>query len=274
VYGGLSLPLPGGIATLIFDNSNIAQQNDLTSRGVGLFYTLYGSNATASSMTAWVWAVSRIIDSLEVTPEANINLRKIGLTGCSRNGKGALMAGAFEERIALTIPQESGSGGDTCWRLSKFEQDSGDDVQQATEIVQENVWFSENFANFVFNISTLPYDHHMLAGMIAPRALLSYENTDVEWLSPLSAFGCMTAAHTIFEALGVPDNHGFVQAGNHSHCAFPADLNDGLFAFLDKFLLDEEDTNTDLFTTDGLFNGTVWDPTQWINWKTPRLSLL
>ena len=65
-------------------------------------------------MTAWVWGVSRIIDALELSPHANINLNKLAVTGCSRDGKGALMAGAFETRIALTIPQESGSGGDTC----------------------------------------------------------------------------------------------------------------------------------------------------------------
>lgn len=96
---------------------NIGQQTDTTSRGKGLFFTLYGSSATASAATAWVWGVSRIIDALEVSPNAQINLQKIGVTGCSRNGKGALMAGAFDARIALTIPQESGSGGDTCVSL-------------------------------------------------------------------------------------------------------------------------------------------------------------
>ena len=69
-------------------------------------------------MTAWVWGASRIIDALEATPKANINLSKLAVTGCSRDGKGALMAGAFEPRFALTIPQESGSGGDTCVRLT------------------------------------------------------------------------------------------------------------------------------------------------------------
>lgn len=256
-----------------YDNSAIGVQNDLTSRGLGLFFDLYGHNATASSMSAWVWGVSRIIDALEMTPSAKINTQKIAVTGCSRNGKGALMAGAFEPRIALTIPQESGSGGDTCWRLSKFEQDSGDVVQQATEIVQENVWFSTNFENYVNNISSLPYDHHELAAMVAPRPMISYENTDYEWLSPLSGFGCMTAAHTVWEAMGIPDRHGFVQVGNHSHCAFPSDLNDGLFAFFDKFLLDKE-ADTNIFTTNGVFNGTEWDQSRWINWSTPKLGLL
>jgi len=54
---------------------------------------------------AWAWGVSRIIDALEVTPAARINPTKVGVTGCSRNGKGALVAGAFDTRIALTIPQ-------------------------------------------------------------------------------------------------------------------------------------------------------------------------
>ena len=256
---------------MFYDNSGMAQQNDLSSRGVGLFYDLYGRNASASSMAAWVWGVSRIIDVLERTPATQINVKKIGVTGCSRNGKGALMAGAFEERIALTIPQESGSGGDTCWRLSKFEQDSGSVVQEAVEIVQENVWFSTGFENFVHNISTLPYDHHFLAGMVAPRPMISFENTDFVWLSPMSGFGCMTAAHSIWEALGVPDHHGFVQVGGHAHCAFPSTLNDQLFAFIGRFLLSDV-ANTTVFTTNDVFNNVTWNPRQWINWATPNLA--
>jgi hypothetical protein len=47
--GGISVPIPAGVATLVFDNNVIAQQNDATSRGIGAFYTLFGANATASS---------------------------------------------------------------------------------------------------------------------------------------------------------------------------------------------------------------------------------
>lgn len=249
----------------------MAQQDNTASRGKGLFFNLYGSTATASAMTAWVWGVSRTIDALENTPSANINTQKIGVTGCSRDGKGALMAGAFEPRIALTIPQESGSGGDACWRLSKFEKDSGQVVQEATEIVTENVWFSSNFNNYVNSINTLPYDHHLLAAMIAPRAMISYENTDFEWLSPLSSFGCMSAAHTVWQALGVPQNHGFEQIGGHQHCQWPANLTASLNAFFDKFLLDKTDT-TDFFATNDVFAGVPWSPSQWIQWTTPTLS--
>ncbi|THH29795.1 hypothetical protein EUX98_g4398 [Antrodiella citrinella] len=198
--GGASLPIPSNIAVLNFDNSGMAEQDSTASRGQGL----------------------RIIDALEITPSANINTQKLAVTGCSRDGKGALWIGAFEERIALTIPQESGSGGDTCWRLSHYEKDSGSVVQDATEIVTEKVWFSTNFNNYVNELNVLPYDHHLLAALIAPRAMISYENADYVWLSPLSSFGCMTAAHTVWQALGVANNHGFVQVGGHSHCAWPA----------------------------------------------------
>lgn len=85
-------------------------------------------------------AVSRIIDALETT-NTGIDLSRLAVTGCSRNGKGALVAGAFDRRIALVIPQESGSGGAGCWRISDDMLARGMDTQTASEIVQENVWF-------------------------------------------------------------------------------------------------------------------------------------
>ncbi|TFY56038.1 hypothetical protein EVG20_g9086 [Dentipellis fragilis] len=271
-YEGGSIPVPSGIAVLSYSNSDMAQQNDASSsRGVGLFYNLYGKTATASAMTAWVWGVSRIIDVLEETPSANINTQKIAVTGCSRDGKGALMAGAFETRIALTIPQESGSGGDACWRLSLYEQNSGSVVQTATEIVTENVWFSTNFNNYVNNLNTLPYDHHLLAALVAPRPLISYENTDYVWLSPLSSFGCMTAAHTVYQALGITENHGFEQVGGHAHCAWPTSLTPTLNAFFDKFLLGQNVT-TNEWSTNNQFGGVTWTSSNWINWTTPTLT--
>lgn len=249
----------------------MAQQTDTSSRGLGLFYNLYGKTHSASAMTAWVWGVSRIIDALETTSAANINTQKIAVTGCSRDGKGALMAGAFETRIALTIPQESGSGGDACWRLSLFEQNSGSVVQTATEIVTENVWFSTNFNNYVNTLNALPYDHHLLAAMVAPRPLISYENTDYVWLSPLSSFGCMTAAHTVYQALGVPQNHGFEQVGGHAHCAWPTSLTPTLNAFFDKFLLGQN-VSTNEWSTNNVFGGVPWNSANWINWSTPTLN--
>lgn len=67
--------------------------------------TFYGSNHNAGGMIAAAWRVDRIIDALEMTPAANIDAKRIGVTGCSRNGKGSMIAGAFVDRIALALPQ-------------------------------------------------------------------------------------------------------------------------------------------------------------------------
>lgn len=119
-FDAVSVPIPAQAATMVLDVDQIALQDSTASRGIGLFYELYGNGThTAGALMAWAWAVSRIIDALEQHPEANVNPEKLAVTGCSRNGKGALVAGAFDERIALTIPQESVSGGDACWRTSR-----------------------------------------------------------------------------------------------------------------------------------------------------------
>jgi hypothetical protein len=64
---------------------------------------------------------SRIIDVLISEKAAGrnniIDPTAVGVTGCSRNGKGAFTVGAFDERIALGIPQESGTGGVSAFRI-------------------------------------------------------------------------------------------------------------------------------------------------------------
>ncbi|KAF9890130.1 hypothetical protein FE257_006291 [Aspergillus nanangensis] len=267
-YGGLSIPLPAGVATITFDNGQIAEQNDQSSRGKGAFYDLYGADHSAGAMMAWAWAVSLIVDSLETTPAANIDPTKVGVTGCSRNGKGALVAGAFDSRIALTVAQESGTGGSGCWRLCDAEEGAPEDVQTAGEIVQENVWFSTDFNEYTDQVERLPFDHHLLAGLIAPRALLSLDNAGYQWLGPWSSLGCMEAAHTIWEALGVPGQMGYSLSTDHAHCSFPDEQAEDLSVFIRRFLLGEE-TNT---TVEKNYPGLVFDKGDWIDWDVPNLA--
>ncbi|KAG5349017.1 hypothetical protein C0989_006543 [Termitomyces sp. Mn162] len=176
-FDGLSLPVPSTIATITLPVSSLAQQNSLSSRGIGDFYTLYGSSASAGALTAFTWGVSRVIDALELTPSVQIDTTQIGVTGCSRKGKGTLVTGALDSRVALTIPQESGFGGTDCWRLSDALFAGGLVTQTALEIVQENVWFARSFAEFAnTTVDRLPVDHHMLMGLVAPRGLLVIDN--------------------------------------------------------------------------------------------------
>ncbi|KAJ3039999.1 hypothetical protein HDV00_011554 [Rhizophlyctis rosea] len=268
-YGALSIARPTGVAIITFNNDDIAAQQDGSSRGKGKFYDLYGSTHSAGALTAWAWGVSRIIDALETT-NVGINAARIGVTGCSRNGKGALVAGALDDRVALTIPQESGSGGSACWRISDQINSSGTSTQTASEIIGENVWFSTNFNPYVNKVTTLPFDHHMLAALIAttgstPRGLYATDN-NIDWLGYKSSITCMSAAQKVFGALGDATKLGYSLVAGHSHCAWPSAQTSELQAFVNRFLLDQN-VATNVFHSD---SASV--DNSWITWTAPTLT--
>lgn len=254
--GGVSIPVPSSVGTITFNNDQMAQQMNPSSHGSGLFFDLYGRDHSAGALTAWAWGVGRLIDGLEKlgSSATGIDTTKLGVSGCSRNGKGAFVVGALEPRIALTIPQESGSGGAACWRISDDEKSKGANIQTASQIVTENAWFSPRFNQHTSATQTMPEDHHMLAGLVAPRGLYVAEN-NIDWLGPKSTTGCMKAGRLIYQALGVPNNMGFSLVGGHGHCQFPGSQNSELTGFINAFLLGQgnppsvERSDTDVQTS-------------------------
>ncbi|KAF6823287.1 cip2 [Colletotrichum plurivorum] len=269
-FGAASIPIPAGVGTITFNNDEMAQQQGGGSRGKGKFYDLYGSGHSAGALMAWSWGVSRIVDALELTPSVGIDPARLGVTGCSRNGKGAFVAGAFEPRIALTLPQESGAGGAGCWRIADWQNRNGFSVQDAKQIVTENPWFGPAFNQYTSNVNQLPFDHHMLAGLIAPRPVYVMENPDFEWLGTMSTYGCMGGARKQWQALGSLDSFGYSQVGGHGHCSFPGAQQAELSAFINKFLLRQSAGSTSVFRTDQTYNNFNVD--SWSPWTVPKLS--
>src|SRR5882672_1525421 len=250
-----------GVAVINLPNDQIAQQNNQSSRGVGKFYDMYGSGHSAGALMAWAWGASRLIDALEKTPAANIDTTRLGVTGCSRNGKGALAVGAFDERIKLTIPQESGSGGAGTWRVSDWMLSQGQSTQTLSEIVNENVWFRSNFSQFSSTVPKLPFDHHSLEGLVAPRALLVIEN-NILWLGPQSSWSGANAARSIWQALGVTDRMGYTLTTEHGHCSFPASQQADVNAYVQKFLVGGGTANTNIMRNDP---GVAFNQAMWVN---------
>jgi len=260
--------LSQGVAVINFPNDQIAQQNGGGSRGVGRFYDMYGNGHSAGAIMAWAWGVSRLIDALEKTPAANIDATRLGVTGCSRNGKGALAAGAFDERIKLTIPQEPGSGGSGTWRVSQSMLSQGQSTQTLGQIVGENVWFRSNFSQFSNSVPKLPFDHHSIEGLVAPRALLVIEN-NILWLGPQSSWTGANAAHRIWDALGISDRMGYSLTTEHGHCSFPSSQQAEVNAYVQKFLVGGGTGNTNVMRNDP---GVPFNQSMWINWTTPALQ--
>ncbi|GAB1313719.1 hypothetical protein MFIFM68171_03929 [Madurella fahalii] len=268
--GGSSIPVPTGVAVITYNNEEIAATDP---RGRGNSYDLYGATHPAGGLIAWAWGVSRIVDALEKlgTTTTRINPARLAVTGCSRNGKGAFVSGAFDSRIRLTTPQEAGSGGMGCWRIVGEMKKNGTGVEDAAQIITGDGWFATEFSNYVNDLAKLPFDHHMLAGLVAPRPLLVIENSGIDYLGPVSTFGCATAARLVYEALGQEDSMGFSQvAHGSSHCQLPSSQNADLNAFQNKYLMDKTDVETgNIFKTDKTYN---FDLARWVDWTAPTLT--
>ncbi len=251
-----------GIATIQYRFWELAPWGFDVKRGTGGFYKLFPDSKTGF-FTAWAWGVSRIIDGLEKTLASKINLKRLAITGCSFAGKIALFSSAFDERIALTIAQEPGGGGDAAWRVTETLSGKRETLRNA----QGAPWYHKDFSLFNEAVNKLPFDHHELMAMIAPRALLVLGNPDYEWLAEESGHVACKAAHEVWKALGVPDRFGFSKIGGHNHCQLPEIQKPEVIAFVEKFLLDKKDINTNIQRSP--YNP---DLSKWITWTTPNLS--
>ena len=108
----------------VVDRGNIAASIDRTMaaaddwdvyRDTGL-YQLF-PDAEFAVCSAWAWSVHRAVDALLELPFVRGDA--IAVTGHSRGGKTALLAGATDERIAVCNPNNSGVGGAGLNRLKQ-----------------------------------------------------------------------------------------------------------------------------------------------------------
>ena len=269
-YGGSPFQnniLQEGVA---FINYNVDVVGNETTRNPkqGVFYTVNPNSGFTGMLMAWAWGVSRMIDVIEQSGSQLIDPRAIGVTGCSRSGKGAFTAGAFDERVALTIPFESGTTGVPAWRLIVAE---GGETPSAAYGYRP--WAGDAFGAFLQNQTTLPIDTHEIIGLVAPRGLLVLGNTGGNGqfylnLDNLSEHATAIAGKEIFTALGVPTNISY-DSRNVTHCQNTDMFTAAVQASVGRFLLGNNAV-TGAFTTD-------WEPVraspdQFKNWTTPTLE--
>lgn len=107
-----------GAAVINYDPYAVGREGTPRNNKQGAFYTIYGATSSTGLLMAWSWGVSRIIDVIEQSGGNILRPDATGVTGCSRFGKGAFVIGAFDQRIALTMPIESGSAGVPIFRGS------------------------------------------------------------------------------------------------------------------------------------------------------------
>jgi hypothetical protein len=263
-----------GVASGTFDHQGMASE---TSRS-GLFTTIYGSNGI-SAQIGWAWGISRVIDVLVDEKAAGrnniIDPTAVGVTGCSRNGKAAFNVGAWDERIALGIPQESGTGGVSAFRIvnTNPQGPNGKGAQTLDSAWSEaQGWFGSVFSSYKGKVNSIPGDTHSIAAMYAPRGLLVLDNSRIGELCASCQHGASAAAAKVYEALGVGKNIEY-SGGNpsdpHNHCTFySATQGEPLKRAIRAFLTKKADPDGRIAPQPA---GTA-DLTKWIPWSAPALA--
>ncbi|MDR3340216.1 MAG: carbohydrate binding domain-containing protein, partial [Candidatus Symbiothrix sp.] len=234
--GSLPASLFANCIQIIYDPGQVATDGQANT---GAFYTMY-PDQHGGHYCAWSWGVSRLIDGIElVQAQMNADLAHIAITGCSRYGKLSAFAGAFDERIALTIAQEPGGGGPAAWRVSE----SLGNVEKIDNT--DYSWFMPSMRdNFKGKTDRLPHDHHELVAMIAPRAFLMLGNASISNLADPSGYVSCVAAREVWKKFGVEDRIGWNLNGGHDHCATTEEKISAAKSFIDKFLYGDNTVNT------------------------------
>jgi hypothetical protein len=205
------LPIPQetvtrGYMIAVFNRLDVGPEGPDRTVGVFPLYPQYDW----ATLAAWAWGAMRVVDHLMTLDY--VDKKRIVITGHSRGGKVALLAGALDERIALVAPNGSGAGGAGCYRVQ------GTGSETLTDITDgHGYWFQARLREFGGKETRLPFDQHFLRALVAPRPLLTTDALGDLWANPLGTQTTYRAAKVVYDFLGAGDKIGIsYRDGDHA----------------------------------------------------------
>ena len=152
------------------------------------------------SLKAWAWGASRALDYFET--DKAVDAKKVAIEGHSRFGKAALVALAYEPRLATGFISSSGAGG------AKLHRRNAGEVVENVAAANEYHWMAGNYLKYAGPLTwnDLPVDSHQLIALCAPRPVFisSGERGD-GWVDARGMFMAAVAAGPVYKLLGKKD---------------------------------------------------------------------
>jgi hypothetical protein len=188
-----------GFALATFYYGDVAPDHPGFSDGVFPFYRQAGQTEQGptdwGAIAAWAWGLQRAVDYLVTDPD--IDSKRIVVFGHSRNGKAALLAGAFDDRIAVVIPHQAGCGGSAPSRQRNSEAESVTKINDSFPH-----WFDAEFKKFGGHEDKLPFDQNCLVALCAPRPVLFTCGEQDQWANPPGQLDVLKSASAVYELFG------------------------------------------------------------------------
>ena len=149
-----------------------------------------------SSIGAWSWGISRLIDCALTFPE--IDASKIACFGHSRLGKTSLWEGACDERIGLVCVNDSGCGG-----AAPSRRLIGETLFSMCHCnVFGQYWFTDEVSKNCLHPERYPMDQHEAIALVAPRAIAIHSATEDIWADPKGEYLSAYYAGPVFKLFG------------------------------------------------------------------------
>lgn len=151
------------------------------------------------ALRAWAWGVSRALDYFETDP--SVDAEQVGIEGLSRYGKAAVVAMAYEPRLAVGFIGSSGAGGAKILRRGFGEQ-----VENLASSAEYH-WFAGNFIKYAgpLTANDLTIDAHQLIALAAPRPVfigVGSPAVEGQWVDARGMFLAAIHAGPVYRLLG------------------------------------------------------------------------
>ncbi|HTE24738.1 endo-1,4-beta-xylanase [Flavitalea sp.] len=172
------------------------------------------------SLKAWAWGASRALDYFET--DKSVDAKRVAIEGHSRYGKAALVALAYEPRLATGFISSSGAGG------AKLHRRNAGEIVENVAAANEYHWMAGNFMKYAgpLNWNDMPVDSHELIALCAPRPVfISAGDKGDGWVDVRGMFMAAVAAGPVYKLLGKKD------LGTEIFPPLETSLTDGEIAF-------------------------------------------
>jgi dienelactone hydrolase len=203
--------LEQGVCLAHFDRLQFAHDRPDGQRSGALYE--HWPDSHCGAISAWAWGLQTNVQALMQIPA--LNHRKMGVIGHSRGGKAALLAGATDSHIAMTVTHNSGCAGAASFQIS---DDTAETLMGLQATFPHWLGLACHDAQVLAELQSI--DNWALLECFTGRHLCVLQASDDLWANPQGTRYAVARLKAHWESLELGERlHHFTRTGGHAMSA-------------------------------------------------------